>query len=195
MVWVAGLGLGSVAAPAWAQGSFSVAGGIYQPDDDDLDSTGVFGVRGGYRFSPNFGLEGSLSRVDLADTFPAEEDPFFLDFDVSLDLYNLDLSFQWFPRGGNFILFAGPGVSRLDAEVSLTFFGERITESDTSNIFTAHAGVAYDWRINDRFFIRPEARVRHYFDEGSDDTRDGLTVSYESTDYEASLVFGWRFGG
>lgn len=198
MLWIAGLGLEGAAAPAQAQGGyFGVYGGLYQPDDDDgdLDRTEVYGVRAGYRFQNNFGIEGSLSRVDLADSIPSEEDPFFSDFDLQLDLYNLDLSLQWFPQGGNFVVFGGPGVSRLDAEVSVTVFGERFSESDTSNILTAHFGLGYDWQVNDRFFIRPEARVRRYFDDEIDesDVEEGLAVSYKATDYEAGVTFGWRF--
>jgi Outer membrane protein beta-barrel domain len=187
------------AAPAQAQGYFGVYGGLYQPeeeDDSDLDRTESFGVRAGYRFQSNFGFEGSLSRVDLADSIPNEDDPFFFDFDLQLDLYNLDLSLQWFPKGGNFVVFGGPGVSRLDAEVSATIFGERFSESDTEDILTAHLGLGYDWQVNDRFFIRPEARVRRYFDDESDEgdvEDDGLGISYEATDYEAGVTFGWRF--
>lgn len=194
LLWIAGLGFGGAAAPAQAQGTFGVSAGIYEPEDSELDHTEVFGIRGGYRFHPNFGFEGSLSRVDLADTIPFDDEPFFSDLDFKLDLYNLDLSLQWFPRGGNFIVFGGPGVARLDAEVSATIFGERVSESDTSNIFTAHAGVGYDWKIGNSFFIRPEARVRWYFDDEIDESAEDFAVSYRSTDLEGSLVFGWRFG-
>ena len=70
------------------------------------------------------------------------------------------------------------------------------SESDSSNIFTAHLGLAYQWQIGDRFFVRPEARVRRYFDdEASLSEDDSLAVSYKATDYEASLILGWRFGG
>src|SRR5262245_17735705 len=107
--------LGGVVAPAQAQSYFGVSGGLYQPDegDGDLDRTEFFGVRVGHRFQNNFGIEGSLSRVDLADSIPEEDDPFFFDFDIQFDLYNLDLSLQWFPGGGNLVVFGGPGLSRL----------------------------------------------------------------------------------
>lgn len=194
---LAGVAFGSVSAPVRAQGYFGVVAGIYLPEDDDQDNTEVYGLRGGYRFRPNFGFEGSLSKVDLADTIPSEVPPIpELDFDLQLDLYNLDLSLQWFPRGGNFLVFGGPGIARLDAKVEVTFFGMRFSDSSNSDIFTAHAGVAYDWQINDRFFLRPEARVRRYFDDDINeaDIEEGFAVSYKETDYEASVIFGWRFG-
>ena len=36
--------------------------------------------------------------------------------------------------------------------------------------------------------------MRHYFDDEIDeDEVDDFTISYEATDYEAGLTFGWRF--
>jgi hypothetical protein len=195
---IAGLFLGSVTAEA--QGSFGISGGIYQPeeeDDADLDTTEVFGIHGGYRFRPNLGFEASLSRVDLADTLSLEDDPIpSFDIDFEIDVTNLDLSLQWFPGGGNFVVFGGPGFSRIDAEVRVIFLGERFSDSDTEDVLTAHVGLGSEWPITDRFFIRPEARVRRYFDdeEATPDDEEILDVTYEATDYQASLVFGWRFG-
>jgi len=204
-IWViavlllAGLMAGGAAAPAGAQGSLGISAGTYQPDDDELDSTEVFGIRGGYRFNPNFGIEANLSRVDLADSIPTDNESELpdLNVDFKVDLYNLDLSLQWYPRGGHFLVFAGPGVAQIDARVDFRIFGTTISDSDTSQIFTAHAGLAYDWQINDRFFIRPEARVRRYFDDdprASEDQGTFIAVSYDATDYEAGIVFGWRIG-
>ena len=191
---VSGLVLGGASTPASAQGYFGVTGGLYEPDEEGTDRTEFYGVRGGYRFSPVLGFEGSLTRLDLADSLEIEDDPFFPEFDLEFDLTNLDLSLQWFPGGGNFVVFGGPGVARLDAEISVVFFGERISESESSTIFTAHAGVGYAWQIGERFFIRPEARVRRYFDDELDESGgEDLEISYKSTDYEAGLTFGWRF--
>src|SRR5262245_57920066 len=120
------IGLVNSATPARAQGYFGVAAGVYLPEDDDQDNTEVYGLRGGYRFRPDFAFEGSLSKVDLADTLSLDEGPALpgFDFDLQLDLYNLDLSLQWFPRGGNFVVFGGPGVSQLRTKVEASFFGE-----------------------------------------------------------------------
>jgi outer membrane protein with beta-barrel domain len=184
----------AVPAPARGQGYVGISGGLYEPEDDEQDNTEVFGLRGGYRFHPSFGFEGSLSQVDLLDQHVHP----ILDFgyDLQVDLYNLDLSLQWFPRGGHFVVFGGPGVARLDSEIDvITFFG-LFSESDTKDIFTAHAGLGYDWQIGDRFFLRPEARARRYFDDKENEAvyREGLSVFYYATDYEAALTFGWRFG-
>ncbi len=195
---IAGPFLGS--ATAEAQGSFGISGGIYQPeeeDDADLDTTEVIGIHGGYRFRPTLGFEASLSQLDLADTLSLEDDPIpSFDVDFEIDVTNLDLSLQWFPGGGNFVVFGGPGFSRIDAEVRVIFLGERFTDSDTEDVLTAHLGLGYEWPVTERFFIRPEARVRRYFDDEEEnlDDEEILDVTYEATDYQASLVFGWRFG-
>jgi len=190
-----GLVFAGAAEPVRAQGYFGIAAGLYQSEEKDADRTEVFGIRGGYRFHSNFGLEGSLSRVDLSDAF-SQDVPAIpeIGFDLQADLYNLDLSLQWFPGGSNFVLFAGPGIARLDTEVRVRFFGQTASASDRSDIFTAHAGLAYEWQINDRFFVRPEARVRRYFDDdgGEASPEDPLVVSYKNTDYEAGVTFGWR---
>lgn len=193
---IAGLVLGGGLAPAGAQFSAGLSGGFYLPEEDELDETEVFGIRAGYRFRPDFGIEAALSRVDLGDAIPDDGPPLpGFDLDLQVDLYNLDLSVQWFPREGNFLIFGGPGIARIESEIDVVFFGTPFSASDSSDIITAHAGLAYQWQITDRFFIRPEARVRHYFDDEDElSESEDFDVSYEATDYEASVVFGWRLG-
>lgn len=195
---IAGLVLGGASARARAQGHFGLAAGLYTPEDDEADRTETFGVRGGYRFAPNFGFEGSLSRLDLADAFNVDDEPSIpeLDFDFDFELYNLDLSLQWFPGGRNLVVFAGPGFARIDVEFSATIFGDTFSESLSEDLFTAHAGVGYEWQLGDRFFLRPEARVRRYFDDEIEDElgEEDVEISYRATDYEVGVLFGWRIG-
>lgn len=63
-----GVGLGIVSLPAEAQGFLGGSAGVYHPENGDRGSIATFGLRGGYRFNPYFGLEGSLSRVNLDET-------------------------------------------------------------------------------------------------------------------------------
>ncbi len=197
-VWVGALvalALIAGAPPALAQGSLGVFGGIYEPDDSDADRTEVFGIRGGYRFNPNFGFEASVGRVDLADAFPIDidEDPEFpIDIDFEADLTTLDLSFQWYPTGSGLVVFGGPGWARIDADLEFTFLDVSASISDTEDLLTAHLGVGYQWDAGERFYIRPEVRARRYF--GDEEEADDFEVSYEATDYEASVTFGFRFG-
>jgi hypothetical protein len=162
---LASFGLFGGPAPAWAGGYFGLSTGLYEPQDREQERTGGFDLRGGYRVRPRAGFEWSLGRLNLTDTVPFQDSPTIpgIDFDslkLKLDLYTLDLSLQWFPTAGNFVVFGGPGAAQLDADLVVTFFGETFTVSDRTNIFTAHAGMAYVWNIGDHFIVRPEARVR-----------------------------------
>ena len=197
----AGVVFGGVLAPVRAQGYFGVSAGLYRPEDPKQDRTEDFDVRCGYRIRPAFGFEWSLNRVHLADTVPFQSNPSVpgVDFDrlnLQLDLYTLDLSLQWFPQGGHFVVFGRPGVALLDSRLDVTFLGRKGTDPDNTNIITAHTGLAYEWQLKDRFFVRPEARVRHYFgyEVNRADRVEGFYYSYKATDYQAGLTFGWRFG-
>jgi len=198
---VMGLGLCGVVAPAAAQGYFAVSAGLYEPDDKGQEQTQIYDVRGGYRVDPRFGFEWSLSHLQLSDTVPFADNPTIpgIDFDslnLKLELYTLDLSAQWFPTGDRWVVFGGPGVAQLDSDLVVTFFGKTFTVPDRTNIFTAHAGVAYVWNVNNHFFIRPEARARHYFGEDvtAPDRVQGFYYSYKATNYQAGLTVGWRYG-
>lgn len=189
---IVGLALGILSRPVEAQGVLGVSAGVYHPEDGDRDYVGTFGLRGGYRFNPSFGLEGSLSRVNLDETLSIGI-PFVEIARLELGrLYTLDLSLQWFPSGGNFLLFGGIGGSRLNSTFDDSIFGLSFSTSTTSYIFTAHAGLAYEWQIGNRLILRPEARVRHYYGQ---DPKTLIPGGYKATDYEAGLTFGWRLGG
>jgi hypothetical protein len=194
---LAGIVLGSFAAPARAQFYFGASTGLYQPEDQGESGTPVFDLRGGYRIRPQIGFEWSFSRLTLEESVDPASLPFDFDLlDLSADLSNFDLSVQWFPGKGNFVIFGGPGVAMIDARLDVVFIGVPFQASDITNIFTTHAGVAYTWRVYDGFFIQPEARVRRYFgaDLSAPSAIEGFRYSYRATDYAAGLTVGWRFG-
>jgi hypothetical protein len=193
--------LGLAAAPAQAQGHFGLSANLYKPEGGEQDATFTFDVRTGYRIRPNFGFEWNLSHVQLDDTVPFQDDPSIpgTDFDsisLRVDLYNLDLSFQWFPKDSKLVVFAGPGVALVDSEIDFTFLGGRGTDPDNTILLTLNAGATYTWPIGKRTFLRPEIRVRHYFGSAVDerDRVEGFYYSYEATDYQAGVTFGWKFG-
>lgn len=205
-VMVLVLALGST--PGWAQEKpakgkdvgreyFALSAGIYQPQEADTDPTALLGIRYGYRFHPQFGFEAALSGADLADTLPnAEEsgDP-IVDLNFDFFVLNLDISLQWFPKyrwGRNVIIFGGAGMSRTEADISGTVFDVPFTDKDTSNIFTMHGGIAYDWRFGDHLFLRPELRYREFFDDDEFDAGDNFTVIYNASGPEANVILGWR---
>jgi hypothetical protein len=195
------LGLCGLSAPVAAQGYIGISAGLYEPEDREQERTEVYDVRAGYRIRPQLGLEWSLSRLSLTDTVPFQEDPTIpgIDFDtlnLQLRLYTFDLSLQWFPKGGRFVVFGGPGVAQLDADLVVTFFGDTFTAPDRTNLFTTHAGIAYVWSINHHLFVRPELRARHYYgyEVTEPDRIEGFYYSYEATDYQAGLTVGWKIG-
>lgn len=203
--WVKGslltlaLALGIGSAPARAQIHLGVAGGAYEPQEDEtVEGAQVFGVRAGRRLSPSIGIEAALSRSELSDTLPENDEPDFpgLDFKFELQIFHLDLSAQWYPwaQERGFMVFGGGGMSRLEARFTSSLFGETTTENSARTIFTAHAGVGYDLNLGEHFFVRPEARYRYLFSDDKVDQGDNLTVIYDASGPEASLVLGWRLG-
>jgi hypothetical protein len=194
---VAGVAFGCVSAPASAQFYFGVSAGMYQPEDEGKSGTEIFDVRGGYRVRPRIGFEWSFSRVTLDEAVDPAILPFdFDEFNVSADVTNLDLSVQWFPRGGNFVVFGGPGIAMLDSRINVVFIGVPFTDTDITNIFTVHVGAGYAWQLGNGFFILPEVRARRYFgaEVRAPSAIEGFRFSYQATDIEAGLTVGWRFG-
>src|SRR5262245_15984822 len=123
------------AAPASAQFHFGVSAGMYEPERGTGSPT--FSVRGGYRVRPKVGFEWSFSRVEVEETVDAATLPFDYDlFNLTTDLTDFDLSVQWFPGNGNFVVFGGPGISMIDSRVNVIFIGVPFTDSDITNIFT-----------------------------------------------------------
>ena len=191
----AGLALASV--PVSAQFHLGGSIGLYQPEDQGKSGARVFDLRGGYRVRPQVGFEWSFSRLTLEESVDPASLPFDFDLlDLSADLTNFDLSVQWFPRQGSLVVFGGPGIAMIDARLDVIFIGVPFQASDVTNIFTAHAGVGYAWRLQHGFYVQPEARVRRYFGADLSDPSaiEGFRFSYRATDYSAGLTFGWRFG-
>lgn len=173
-----------MAAPAHAQGEFTAEAflGYYDPDSVD-DNAQNYGGRIGYRPSDRFGLLLSVGVVDLEDDLLDVNDD-----DIQFGLLLADLSFQWYPTGNNFYLFAGPGYS--DVELELDLPGDNNDIRESSNSFTVNAGLGYRWDIGESFFIRPEAKARWF--EGDDFEADEAD-SYDGLDTEYSIALGWRF--
>ena len=120
-----------------------------------------------------FGWQVSTSLFDAnGDVAPAGLDPFIGDVNVWL----VDASIQWFPGGGNFALFGGLGFATVDVDI----VGTPPDVSDDS--LTYHAGVSYLWQVGEKFYVRPDVRVRDF---------DGDL--YDNLDTEAAIGFGWNF--
>lgn len=162
--------------------SFEGFFGYYDPNDSE-DHAEIYGARFGYKPSDHFGILLSGGVIDLEDDFLDIEDA-----NLRFNLGLADLSFQWYPGGSNFYVFAGPGWARIDLEVDVPGSNNDIEESE--DVWTANAGLGYQWKIGDSFFIRPEGKVR-YFDD-TDFEADDID-SYKGLDREYSVAIGWRF--
>jgi hypothetical protein len=181
LVGLAGLVL--AAAPA-AAGEFTVEGfvGYYDADSVD-DSAEIFGGRLGMRPNEHFGMLLSVGVIDLEDQILEIEDD-----ELRYGFFLADLSFQWFPTGSGFYLFAGPGYSDIELEINLPGTNNDVTTSEAG--FTANAGLGYKWNLGESFFLRPEAKARWF--DGQDFEADSID-SYDGLDTEVSLGIGWTF--
>jgi hypothetical protein len=156
--------------------------GYYDPDSYG-DHGEVFGARFGYRPNEKFGVLVSTGVIDLEDDF--------LNIDnsqVRLDLFLIDFSFQLYPGGKNFYLFAGPGWATIDLKIDQPGPSNNIELSD--DIFTIHGGLGYKWQVGESFFVRAQGLARWF--EGQEFEGDQAD-SYDGLDTEYSLGFGWSF--
>lgn len=193
--WLALLVVAGLPTPAQAQASLGLFGGVYEPEDGD--QVEIWGLSGEYRFNASFGLEASLGSVELPDSFSscprgtyciALVDPALVVTPVEVDAYTLDLSAAWRPRGGDAVLFAGPGVALFDYTAKSGF--EPAGFESREEIVTLHAGVGYEWSTGGRLSVRPEVRARHYLAEAI-----GAGFAYTEsgqTDVQLSVSLGWR---
>ncbi len=175
------LALFSFPAPAAAvESNFEIYAGGFFPDDHSDQDELTYGVRGGFRFSDRWGLQGSLGRVELWDSGGHF-------WDVDLNATFLDVSAMLFvnPRSkAELFFYGGPGMAFFDVGIGGVTPGFVVWDDDV----TLHAGAGMNLRLSDRMYLRPDVRVRWLgaFDDGFDDG---------GTDFEATLALGWKFGG
>ena len=162
---------------AEGSGELELYVGYLMPDEspgiDGADDI-IYGVRGGYNFSPRGGFQGSIGRYD-DDVDVVCVTPPCPAIDVTQTM--IDLSFLWHvnPAGrAVFNVYVGPGWTFADASLA------GVSASDDS--LTAHFGLGAKVGVTDAFYLRPDTRFRWYEDSGADN------------EWEASLGFGWTFG-
>ena len=195
------LGLGFALAlsilpnPAAAEFNLGVFGGTYDREVGGRLET--FGISSGYRVTPSFGLEASLGKINFPDTVPfcsvcilSQPLP-LVAIPVEVDVYALDVSAAWHPRGGAAVLFAGPGWARFDYSSRASFNPPGFEENE--DILTVHAGLGYEWEAAERLTVRPELRGRHYFAERV--TGFGGIIEDRGTDVMVTVGLSYRFGG
>lgn len=152
--------------------AFELYAGYYQPGIDDLDNDLTGGLRFGGRPADSFGWSLQAGYLDLTqnNTRPLG------DVIGGADGYFVDASAIWYIAGSNFGVFGGIGFGAVDVDLLGT------TTDVSDDAFTYNYGVHYVWNFGDSYLVKPEVRWRKW---------DGDT--YEKTDNEYSLSFGWRF--
>ena len=162
----------AVQAQEAGQRAFELYTGYYVPGIDDLDNDLTFGLRYGSRFSENFGWGMEVGYLDLNqnNTQPLG------DYIGSANGYFADFDFIWYIAGSDFGLFAGLGWGTVDVDIRGT------TEDVSDDGLTYNYGLNYTWNFGEKYLLKPEIRWRKW---------DGDT--YEKTDEEYTVSFGWRF--
>ena len=158
-------------AQAW---DFELVAGYFLPEELDEDLT--YGLGFGGRVNENFGWNVRAMWFDVADSQG------FGGRDVDADLFNVDLSFVWYPTGGGFSTFAGLGWTTADIR-DLGPANAKFSD----DVFTFNAGVAYEAMLTERMYLKPDFRLRWYELEG------GRTDKKSQLNYEATVALGWRF--
>lgn len=148
----------------------------------DYQDTVDYGLRYGYRGDGSpWGFSVSYARVDLDSANPEVIGCSTCDFNVDF----IDFSFDWYPGGGNWDLFAGLGWATGEFNVDVP--GDSNDRELSDDAFTWHVGTAYTWQLGESFYLRPDGRIRFL---ELDDSGQGR---YDSEDMELRLGFGWRF--
>ena len=171
------LALVGLAAPQPARAfNLEVIAGYYFPDGLDDDVT--WGVGFGNKINDRFGWEVSGSWFDVANAqgYGGQK--------VDADLWLVDFSFQWYPNAGGFAVYGGPGFA--SAEIKDLPGGAKISD----DVFSIHGGVSYEALLTESFYVKPDVRVRWY----QLDSTGAAGGSDSTTDWQAMVALGWRFG-
>ena len=167
-----------LAAPQPARAfDFELVAGYFLPEELDEDLT--YGLGFGDRMNDNFGWAVRGTWFDVADSQG------FGGANVDADAFNVDLSFVWYPTGGGFGVFAGPGWTTVNIDLPT------VTTDLSDDVFSVNAGISYEAMLTQSMYLKPDFRLRWYELEGFGP--DGGKQS--QLNYEATIALGWRFGG
>ena len=162
-------------APQAKAFDFEIVAGYFLPEELDEDLT--YGVAFGNKGADNWGWQVRGMWFDVADSQGLGGR------DIDADIIHIDFSFMWYPRGEGLSIFGGPGFASANIDSPFS------TEDHSDDVFTFHAGVAYEAMISETFYIQPDFRLRWYELEGFGP--DGGKQS--QLNYEATVAAGWRF--
>lgn len=141
MAAVAFVAMGAIATPAMAQEGWNAGLGYTHFDGEDVQVGGVTG-RLGYRFHPNFGVEGEA-------TFGTNEDN-VNGVDVELDNAYGAYGVGYLPMSENLDLFGRVGYAQVEASASA--LGQTVGFEEDGIGF----GGGVQWRMNNGLGLRAE---------------------------------------
>lgn len=123
----------------------NVGGTWFNAEEGDVDVTGVTG-RFGYRFTPNFGLEGEASFGIDGDTADFLGTPVDVDLDDQFGVYAVG----FLPISNNFELLGRVGYATIDAQGTFGGFSAGVDDDGLA------AGIGAQWAFTRNFGIRGE---------------------------------------
>lgn len=149
----------------------------------ELDDEVTYGIRYGYNFTDNFGLElsGGYTPGSITRTVGG---------DVDLDLYTVDLDAVWNFSNSTALtpyVLAGVGYASADLDRPLAGVagGRAVTLKDDDGV-TFNAGAGLKYALSERVVLRGEVRYR-YLDKVVDSLDNQLNT------FETTVGIGWRF--
>lgn len=135
--------------------------GYTQYDVEEIDVGGAT-LRAGYKFHPNFGVEGEATVGIQGDEADALGTPVDVELENQFGVYGIG----FLPVSDNFEVFGRVGYATIDAEASLGGFTAG-TEDEGVGL-----GAGINWGITENFGIRAEyTRL-----EASDDDNEGVNA-------------------
>jgi outer membrane beta-barrel protein len=148
-----------------------------------LDDDVTYGIRYGYNFTNQWGVELSLGQSATSVKQLASGN-------LDLDLTTVDVDAVWhFDTGSRWVPYVVAGIgyasADLDDPIRGTVNGRAVSIGDDKG-FTLNAGVGAKYFATDRFLVRLEARYR-YLDGVVDNFEDSLNT------FETTLGVGWKF--
>ena len=151
---VAAILAGAIAAPAAANAEAYANLGYTQFSADDVDVGGITG-RLGYKFNPNFGIEGEATFGVSNDTADFLGTPVEIELNHQYGVYGIG----FLPLGDSVELFGRVGYSTIDAEGSFGGFSAGVDDDGIA------FGGGAQWNFTPKFGVRAEyTRL-----EGNDD--------------------------
>lgn len=146
-----------VATPAVAQEGFNASLGYTHYDGDDIDVGGVTG-RLGYRFHPNFGVEGEATFGTNSDDVDVLGTNVNVELDNAYGIYGVG----YLPVSQNVDLFARAGWAQVEASGSAGPLTASIEEEGVGY------GGGVQWRFGERVGLRAEYTRLEGEDNGVD---------------------------